>query len=371
MGPLSVAVISDLHLGITSLPDVARLPDVQERLLAGLEGADAIVLLGDTLELRQGPLAPALQRARPFLEHLGEAARGREVIVVGGNHDHELVQPWLERSRIEAGELPLESRWKPAPGDGMGGWMAGCMPGTELTFAYPGVWLRPDVYALHGHYMDVHLTVPRLESIAASVLARITGRLGQCRAPADYEAVLAPIYAFTYALAQAAGSSSLDGGNRISRTVWRKVNDEDGRVGRFLLGRVTIPGAVAVMNRVGIGPFRAELTGQELRRAGLGAISDVVDGLEVDARHVLFGHTHRAGPLPSDDPGEWATPRGVRLWNPGSWIIDTAFVSERQPSNPYWPGTVIRVPDQGDPEVTNVLGDVSLPVTAAQEAERL
>src|SRR4051794_20592250 len=291
MRRLSVAVISDLHLGITSLPDVARLPDVQERLLAGLEGADAVVLLGDALELRQGPLAPALERARPFLERLGEAARGREVIVVGGNHDHELVQPWLERSRIEARELPLESRWKPAPGDGVAGWMAGCMPDTELTLAYPGVWLRPDVYALHGHYMDVHLTVPRLESIAASVLGRMTGRLGRCRAPADYEAVLGPIYAFTYALAQA-GSASLHGGNRISRTVWSKVNDEDGRVGRFLLGRVTIPGAVAMMNRAGIGPFRAELTGQELRRAGLLAISEVVDGLEVNARHVLFGHTH-------------------------------------------------------------------------------
>jgi peptidoglycan/xylan/chitin deacetylase (PgdA/CDA1 family) len=25
----------------------------------------------------------------------------------------------------------------------------------------------------------------------------------------------------------------------------------------------------------------------------------------VDAPHVIFGHTHRAGPLPADAPGEW------------------------------------------------------------------
>jgi predicted phosphodiesterase len=365
MRSLSVALVSDLHLGITSLPDVARLPEVQERLIAAVEDADAVVLLGDTLELRQGPLAAALERARPFLERLGEATRGREVVVVAGNHDHELVQPWLERRRIEAAELPLESRWKPAPGDGLAGWVSGCMPKTELTLAYPGLWLRPDVYAIHGHYLDVHLTVPRLECIAASIMERLTGRGDGCSAPADYEAVQAPLYAFTYGLAQAVSSSSLDGGNKISRSVWRRVNDDDARFGRFLLGRVTIPGAVAVMNRAGLGPFRAELTGTELRRAGLRAMSEVVDRLEMDARHVLFGHTHRAGPQSRDDPAEWTTSRGTRLWNTGSWIIDTAFVEESQPSNLYWPGTVIQVGDEGDPQVTNVLEDISLPVKAS------
>jgi hypothetical protein len=365
MRPLSVALVSDLHLGITSLPDVARLPEVQERLISAVEDADVVVLLGDTLELRQGPLVAALQRASPFLERLGEATRGREVVLLAGNHDHELVQPWLERSRIEAADLPLESRWKPAPGDGLATWVAERMPNTELTLAYPGLWLRSDVYAIHGHYLDVHLTVPRLECIAASIMERVTGRRGDCSTPADYEAVLAPIYAFTYGLAQAASSRSLDGGNKISRTVWRRVNDHDAKLGRFLLGRVTIPGAVAVMNRVGVGPFRAELTGPELRRAGLRAMAEVVDNLDIDAHHVLFGHTHRAGPLPRDDPAEWTTPRGTRLWNTGSWIIDTAFVEEPQPSNPYWPGTVIRVGEEGDPRVDNVLEHTSLPVPAA------
>jgi hypothetical protein len=364
MRPLSFAVISDLHLGITSLPDVARLPDVQERLFAAIEGADAVVLLGDTLELRQGPLVSALERARPFLERLGGATRGREVVVVAGNHDHQLAEPWLERSRIDALDLPLESRWRTGPGDGLAAWVAQWMPNSEVTMAYPGLWLRPDVYATHGHYMDLHLTVPRLESIAASIMGRLTGRLDGCSAPTDYEAVLAPIYAFTYGLAQGVSSRSLRGANRLSRNVWRRVNDGDGRLGRFVLGRVTIPGAVAAMNRVGIGPFRAELTGSELRRAGLRAMSNVVDGLQIDARHVLFGHTHRPGPLGRDHTSDWSTPGGTRLWNTGSWIIDTAFVAEQGASNPYWPGTVIVVPDEGDPELVNVLEDVSLPLSA-------
>ena len=46
------------------------------------------------------------------------------------------------------------------------------MPDVELTLAYPGLRLRPDVYATHGHYLDLHLTVPRLESIAASAMGR-------------------------------------------------------------------------------------------------------------------------------------------------------------------------------------------------------
>ena len=33
----------------------------------------------------------------------------------------------------------------------------------RVRFAYPGLWLREDVYATHGHYLDCHLTVPTVE----------------------------------------------------------------------------------------------------------------------------------------------------------------------------------------------------------------
>ena len=70
---------------------------------------------------------------------------------------------------------------------------------------------------------------------------------------------------------------------------------------RFLLGRVTIPGAVAALNGLGLGPFRATLTGEELRRSGLLAMARVAEVLAPGAEHVIFGHTHRPGPLPDDD----------------------------------------------------------------------
>src|SRR6185436_5562082 len=121
----------------------------------------------------------------------------------------------------------------------------------------------PGVYATHGHYLDVHLTVPRLESIAASAMARVTGRGAECRSAADYEAVLAPLYGFYAGLAEGASSAALERGATLSRNVWSRVTG-DGKVARVLLGRITIPGAVAALNRIGVGPFKAELTGAEL-----------------------------------------------------------------------------------------------------------
>ena len=35
------------------------------------------------------------------------------------------------------------------------------------------------------------------------------------------------------------------------------------------------------------------------------AMGEVVARLGIDARHVIFGHTHRSGPLPDDDAGDW------------------------------------------------------------------
>jgi predicted phosphodiesterase len=358
---MTTAVVSDLHLGGVSLPEMARLREPRERLAEAVAKADRVVILGDVLELRQRPIAQVLELARPFFERLGEAAAGREIVLVPGNHDYQLTEPWLSRAQLDGAELPLESRWPVTPDDGLAGRLARWMPAADLSVAYPGLWLRPDVYATHGHYLDLYLTVPRIESIVASVMGRVTSRADAASTPADYEAVLAPMYAWFHGVAQSASPDTLRRGGALSRTVWRRVNADDGRVGRFLLGRVTIPGAVAAMNRLGIGPFRAELTGPELRRAGLRAMSEVVERLGIEADHVLFGHTHRPGPMARDDEGEWRTPGGVRLWNSGCWLVDTAFVARDGTQNPYWPGTVIYVEDEGDPRVENALEGVSLP----------
>ena len=353
---MSTAVLSDLHLGAVSDADLARRPGALERLAEGVEAAERIVLLGDALEMRERPLADLLETARPFLERLGEAAAGKRVTLVPGNHDHALAEPWLARERLAGRRLEAENEWPVEAGerDGAAGRMASWMPEAEVTLAYPGLWLRPDVYATHGHYLDLHLTVPRLESIAASAMARVTGRGADCRSADDYELVLAPLYGFYAGLAQGASSATLKRGASVSRTVWSRVTG-DGVAARVLLGRITIPGAVAALNRLGIGPFKPELTGVELRRAGLLAMGRVAEALAPGAEHLLFGHTHRPGPLDGDEEAEWTTLSGTRLWNSGSWFHESAFVTDRAERSPYWPGTIVWIDAAGPPRIENAL----------------
>ena len=355
MPGVRTAVVSDLHIGGLAGADVARGGKPLEALVEAVAGADRLVVLGDAVELRERPLAEALEVARPAFEALGGALSGGSVVLVPGNHDHALAEPWLARLRLDGQELPAEGEWPVAPEDGAAGRIAAWMPGVEVTLAYPGLWLRPGVYATHGHYLDLHLTVPRLESIAASAMGRMTGLGRSAESARDYETILAPLYAFYAGLAQGASANALARGGSLSRTVWKRVS-RDGRpsAARFLLGRVTIPGAVAALNGLGLGPVRATLTGEELRRSGLRAMARVADVLAPEAENVVFGHTHRPGPLPDDDVAEWTTLSGTRLWNTGSWLYEAPFVRTGRDS-PYWPGTVLTLEDEGPPRIQNVL----------------
>jgi hypothetical protein len=381
MGPMRTAVVSDLHLGGLADADVARNEKPLAALVEAVSDADRLVLMGDILELRERPLSDALEVSRPVLEALGRAMAGRPVVIVPGNHDHALAEPWLARLRLAGEELPAEAQWPVEASDGAAGRIAEWMPDVELTLAYPGLRLRDDVYATHGHYLDLHLTVPRLESIAASAMGRLTKLRHEARSAADYETILAPMYAFYAGLAQGASASALARGSSFSRTVWQRASDgrapdahaatSAGRAAgnraapatrerlgaaatRFLLGRVTIPGAVAALNVLGLGPFRATLTGEELRRSGLEAMARVTEVLAPGTPHIVFGHTHRPGPLARDDPAEWTTSSGTRLWNSGSWLHEGAFVRTGQDS-PYWPGTVLTLEDEGPPRIENAL----------------
>ena len=64
--------------------------------------------------------------------------------------------------------------------------------------------------------------------------------------------------------------------------------------------------AIRVLNMMGVGPVGADLSPGELRRAGLRAMHETCRRLGVGADWVLFGHTHRAGPLDGDAAAEWA-----------------------------------------------------------------
>ena len=348
------AIVSDLHLGTSSGADIARHPEVRERMLAALAEAERVVLLGDVLELREAAASAVLEAAEPFLRGLGEACAGKPVVIVPGNHDYELIAPALEDARLSSG-APLAAEAEFDPGTGpLAGAVAELVDGADVTLAYPGVWIRGDVYVTHGHYLDVHLTVPRLECVLASAVGRTAG-LGRddFDSAAAYEASLAPLYALAYSLAQRREATSVTRGGNLSRSVYGRSTG--GNLTAMAIGRVAIPAAVAALNVAGLGPFRPDISAVELRRAGLRAMGEVVRRLGIEAEHVIFGHTHRAGPLGHDTEG-WTLPGGTRLHNTGSWLHEKVFLGDRHDArNPYFPGWVTFVADEGPPEARNVL----------------
>ena len=117
------------------------------------------------------------------------------------------------------------------------------------------------------------------------------------------------------------------------------------------------PLAVAALNRAGIGPLRADVSMSELRRAGLSAMGDVAARLGLGDAYVVFGHTHRPGPLPGDAPEEWRGRGGARLVNAGSWTYSSIFLTPKPGESPYWPGTCVIVEDDGAPQVRRLLQD--------------
>ena len=356
------AIVSDLHAGTRSGADVVRSPEPRRRLLEALAAADRVVALGDLLELRERRAATVLDATRSFLDELGEATAGKQLVIVPGNHDHELVGPALDRARLRgAGTLGAESTF-PADEGELVRRVAALMPHTDIVLAYPGIRLRDDVYATHGHYLDRHLTVPRMECVLASAIAHFAGAAKNGSSPSadHYEAALAPIYAFAYNVVQDGEGKVVTRGAALTRSVFSRSNPTGRRsLSGIAVARLAIPGAVWGLNRLGLGPFRPDISPAELRRAGLRAMGDVIRSLAIEAEHVIFGHTHRPGPLPGDVEG-WRLPGGTRLTNTGSWLYEPVFIRGDGPSSPYWPGGVTWLADEGPPEATNVLGDLDL-----------
>ena len=173
------------------------------------------------------------------------------------------------KSRLASAERSL-----PQPGDPLG-LLARRMGDTRLELAYPGVWLRPDVYATHGHYLDCHNGVRTFECLGRAVSERLVRR-GGYSTPEDYEAVLTPLYRLFYRVAQWAWAWH---GVRLGKALIRSVEGPERRRSRF--------------------------------EPGMRAMASVVETLGIGADYVLFGHLHH--------PGEWSTRDGVRLVNTGTW----------------------------------------------------
>src|SRR4051812_15931717 len=235
-------VVSDLHLGARTGADLLRRPAVRAALLAHLEGADRLVLLGDTVELRHGPVREALAAARPVLREIGQALGG-ELVLVPGNHDHRLLSEWLE-GRGTGGRPPplsLEERAGPDATAATAAIAEMVAPST-LDVAYPGLWLADGVYATHGHYVDRHSTVPSFERLAAGALGRVLGdRPGDVSAPDDYEIVLAPLYALLDAIAARSPDGRGPSHANASTRAWRAPPRDGGRPPRPPPGPAGVP----------------------------------------------------------------------------------------------------------------------------------
>jgi hypothetical protein len=356
-------VVSDLHLGSTRDADLLRRAELRAPLLEEVARHDRLVILGDGLELREAPQRDAAAIAAPVFADLGRAlGPDGELVIVAGNHDHGLVAGWIDgRLQTEPpGFLGLEQRIAPADAGPLAARLAEQAAPARVEIAYPGLWLRDDVYAIHGHYSDLHTTVPTFERLAAGAMARWVVHLPVNEASADaYEAALAPLYAWMHSLVQRSQPGPMTGGASASARAWVALTGE-GRRAHPLRAAALGTGyaaAVAALNAAGVGPIDRNLSGQALRRGGLRGMREVLRRLDVTAPWVLWGHSHRAGPWPRDDRSEWTTAAGTRLLNAGSWVYQPHFLSGAPNQSPYWPGTAISVGDDGPPELRRLLGD--------------
>jgi hypothetical protein len=356
---MRTAIVSDLHLGSARGGDVLRDAGVRRALLEEIGDADRVVLLGDVVELRDRPLGPALELSRPFFEDLGAAIGDREVTIVPGNHDHRFAEPLLDDlSLAGAGELGLEHTHGPSPGPtaAIDDWLGPA----QLRMAYPGLWIREDVYATHGHYMDAHLALPRAECVAVAAMIRASGPLPERAAPGDYERVLRPIYGFGFGVAQVRPAPVVRNQGRISEAAWETLAGADearrGGLGERAF-RAGFPAGIWALNRLLRSDFEADVSGQAIFRGGVVAATETARRLGLEGVHVINGHSHRAGPLEGE--AEWPLRGGGRLHNTGSWVFASAFHLPGDPPNAYWPGTLTWVEDSGPPTRRQLLLDRS------------
>ena len=364
---MRTAIVSDLHLGAASEADLLSRADAFAALAEAVEGVDRLVLLGDVLEFRDRPFTEAMELAAPVLSKLAELSAG-EVIVVPGNHDYRLISSWLE-ARALRGAKPLGLAEKARTDLWPASELRAAMPEAKLSIRYPGLWLRDDVYATHGHYLDRHLTIPTFERLGLALVERTLGLtpagddplappdVESSDEPEEYERVAAPVFAFLYALAQAGAGANHPGGTPTKR-IWDALTGTGTRSGKlrgWLLGSVALPGAVGVANRLGLGPVRADLTPNAITRAGVDAMSEVVERLRINAKWVLYGHTHRRGPL--DGEKAWVTENGATLLNTGSWVHSPSLLRSSSKGSAYWPGTIAMIDGNSDPQLLHLLDD--------------
>jgi Calcineurin-like phosphoesterase len=326
-------VVSDLHLGARLRRDVLRRRAARDALLRALDGVDQLVLLGDVVELLEHRPGRMVEVAEPVLREIGERmGAGREIVLVPGNHDAELVRPWLRANGVPA------SPDTPVPPDAtpmlarVTSWLAPA----RVRVHYPGVWLRDGVWATHGHYLDRHLLPESAFGIARGLLGRAPRDVAT---PHDYEV----------------GPSATRLEAFLTRWLPRPLAElaDDGAE---LVRALTMPRVPRRLSGHRIAPLTARLLGTQMQRAALPALARVVHRLDVRAEWVIFGHVHRRGPFGPDVSERWAGPGGApRIANTGSWVYEPLLIHRASAPHPYWPGGAILLDDGAPPRSVGLL----------------
>jgi len=328
-------LVSDLHLGARLRRAVLLQDAALEALLHALATVDRLVLLGDVVELLEGRPAQAMEVAEPVLRAIGgRLDRGAEVILVPGNHDGDLVEPWLQAN----GMSPALDAHIPHDATPVLAQVVAALGPADVRVRYPGVWLAEGVWATHGHYLDRHL----LPEVAFGVARGLLGRLPRDGArPVDYERAGGPSLTRVEALLT----------RWLPRPLASLVDDL-----AELLRAATMPRAQQRLLSRRMSPLTATVLGTQMRRASIPALARVAHRLGVDADWVVFGHVHRSGPLPGDQAASWTGPGGSpRILNTGSWVYEPLLVHHATPPHPYWPGGAVLLEDGRDPVAIGLL----------------
>ncbi len=328
-------LVSDLHLGQRPGHDVLRRPLALGRLLDALEGVDRLVLLGDVVEFalrryRRDPLSVATPVLRAIGARMGPS---REIVVVPGNHDGMMVRPWALRRGGELGVCDA------VPRDATPALAAVTeqLAAASVRVSYPGIWVGEGVWATHGHYLDRHL-------IPESTFGLPRGRLARGGPPPGGLA-----RAIDYELPRRGDSQA-----PLDRPVAVVLEH---------LAELTRYGS-RLLRHVDLTTVTARALDLQVRRAAVPAMVETAARLGIDARAVVFGHVHRAGPLgerpprPGRRPDWEPAPGGPRVYNTGSWVYEPLLLDGCSAPHPYWPGGAVLVEDGREPRVLALLDDL-------------
>ncbi len=285
-------------------------PRPMEALGRELDRHDRLVLLGDTVEMYEAHPEHSLRVAEPVLRELAERlGPDKELLLVAGNHDHELVREW---ATAQGAGLQLEGV---VPADASEPLARVCsyLEATKVTVHYPGVWLAPNVWATHGHYLTNYL----------KPMATLGLHLKRRAAPQHVKVATLEHPSPTY--------EHMHDGLPPQRWIDRHI-----------------PGRLA--------PLSSRLLAHQMMSHALPAFGASVEALGVEAEWVVFGHVHRRGPREHDDPRRWqVAASGPRLLNTGSWRYEPVVARGMDGRSNYWPGGAVSIDEDGVPRSVGLL----------------